>query len=90
MISCGARELTSRLPRLTNVLSRLVIAMLKVPLPVIRDVTSIVTQVPRANLPLEPPGVPKGGALLKVMLFSPQEVFETPYTLIPTPDLLFA
>jgi len=88
-ISWGGFAL-SRLAKLTAVLLVELRAKLTKPFEVTSDETSIETHVPVAIAPAEPPMVPGRGALLYVMVISPQILSPTPRTLKPLLKLLLA
>jgi hypothetical protein len=83
MMSCGAFAPDWRLARLMAVLLLVVTARLKVPFPVMNEVTSIVFQVFALTDPEEPRTLPTAGALLKLMVDSVQVLFVTPQASMP-------
>ena len=88
-ISWGGFAL-SRLAKLTAVLLVELRAKLTKPFEVTSDETSIETHVPVAIAPAEAAKVPGRGALLYVMVVSPQTLSPTPRTLRPLLKLLLA
>ena len=73
----GAFAPPSRLTKLTAVLLFPVIARLIVPLSAIRGVISTLVQDPLLKEPMDPARLPNGGALLYVIVVSPQLVSGT-------------
>jgi hypothetical protein len=88
--NCGASAPVSRLAILMAVELVVVTAMLIVPLPLTKEVTLMLTKVLAVlTAPDEPANGPStAGALLKVMVVSPQLVSLTPLILTPVVEVL--
>ena len=78
--NCGAFAPPSLLTKLIAVLFFPMSAKLYFPFPVISKVTSTLVHTPPLNEPMEPTWFPSAGALLYVIVVSPQLVSGTPYT----------
>ena len=90
MISCGENVIDSREARLMAVEPGVERPKLNVPSPVTYEVTSNATQIFDATAGEVTSVMPMAGALLAVIVFSPQVLSATVLTVMPCEEALFA